>query len=393
MPRLFVLFSFFIFHFSPPTYAQNDSCHIRISLLTCTPGADLYSTFGHSALRVTDTVSNSDIVYNYGTFNFEEPGFYTKFIRGKLLYYLSTEDLISFAHIYKEDNRGITEQVLNLTCSEKRKFTELLQINMLPKNRGYKYDFLFDNCTTRLRDLLEKAADSSVRFGEVVKGQKRFRELIYEYLDSNDQQWSKLGIDALLGAKTDAVMDNRQVMFLPDYLMRSFDSSHIGNKPVVQLKQNLYELNIQKRQTNIFTDPLFLFWSLLILIIVLSFIKNISVQQFLPGFDGFFFFLTGMAGLLMLIMWFATEHLMTKNNYNLLWAWPTHAIAAFYMYSKKLPVKRYFQLAIIIDALLIISWFYLPQHLNTAFIPVVLLLIFRSTVHAFSINRKIVNGQ
>jgi hypothetical protein len=100
-------------------FAQNDSCHLRISLLTCTPGKELYSTFGHSAVRISDSASNSDIVYNYGTFNFDEPGFYAKFIRGKLSFYLSTDDFDSFIYSYQEEKRGITEQVLNLTCTEK----------------------------------------------------------------------------------------------------------------------------------------------------------------------------------------------------------------------------------------------------------------------------------
>ena len=180
-------------------FAQNDSCHLRVSLLTCTPGEELYSTFGHSAVRITDSVSNSDIVYNYGTFNFDEPGFYTKFIRGKLSFYLSTDDFDSFKYSYQQENRGITEQVLNLTCTEKYNMLMLLQANLMGQNRFYKYDFTFDNCTTRLRDLLEKTADSPVHFGEVLQTKSTFRDLIYEYLDYNDKQWSKLGIDILLG--------------------------------------------------------------------------------------------------------------------------------------------------------------------------------------------------
>src|SRR4051794_37017998 len=109
MLRHLLIFSFLIFNFSF-LQAQTDTSHLRISLLTCTPGEDLYSTFGHSALRVTDSVGNDDIVFNYGTFDFSEPGFYMKFIRGKLTFYLSTEDFDSFIQFYKEESRGITEQ-------------------------------------------------------------------------------------------------------------------------------------------------------------------------------------------------------------------------------------------------------------------------------------------
>ena len=135
------------------------------------------------------------------------------------MYYLSTEDFNSFVNFYKEENRGITEQVLQLTSLEKKKIRKLLQENLESENRFYKYDFLFDNCTTRLRDLVEKTADTAIYYSSVLKQKTRFRQLIYEYLNYNDKQWSKLGIDLFLGSRTDAIMTNRQVMFLPDYLM------------------------------------------------------------------------------------------------------------------------------------------------------------------------------
>src|SRR5215218_1527696 len=112
--------SYFLFLISYFSFAQ-DSCHLRISLLTCSPGEELYSTFGHSALRVTDSVTSQDIVYNYGTFNFDEPGFYTKFVRGKLLYYLSTEEFSSFKRQYEYERRSMIEQELDLSCTEKQK--------------------------------------------------------------------------------------------------------------------------------------------------------------------------------------------------------------------------------------------------------------------------------
>jgi hypothetical protein len=361
--------------------AQNDSCHLRISLLTATPGEELYSTFGHSALRVTDTVSNTDIVYNYGTFNFDEPGFYTKFIRGKLMYYLSTEDFESFQYAYQQENRAITEQVLDLSCREKQNIIMLLQANMMAQNRFYKYDFLFDNCTTRLRDLVESATDSTVHFGEVLKTKKTFRDLIYEYLDYNDKQWSKLGIDILLGSKTDAVMKPREVMFLPDYLMKTFDSSSVDSRPLVSDRQSLYKIDYSRNKKDNLTHPLFLFTCLFVLIAFLSFSKNIFIQRFLSSFDGFLFFLTGLLGLLLLFMWFGTDHLMCKNNYNLLWAWPTNIVAAFYIHSKKGWAKKYFILYALFNLLLLGLWFFMPQHLNPSLIPLIGILILRSFVY------------
>ncbi|MGB4844981.1 MAG: DUF4105 domain-containing protein, partial [Ferruginibacter sp.] len=152
MIRLKAILLFFIFNFSflifNPVSAQ-DSSRLRISLLTCTPGEELYSTFGHSAYRVIDSTSLTDIVYNYGTFNFDDDGFYLKFVQGKLLYYVSAEYFTDFKYLYQSTNRGITEQVLNLSAAEKISMQRFLNNNLKEENKYYKYDFFFDNCTTR----------------------------------------------------------------------------------------------------------------------------------------------------------------------------------------------------------------------------------------------------
>lgn len=370
--------------FSPTTISgQNDSCHLRISLLTVTPGEELYSTFGHSALRVTDTVSHRDIVYNYGTFYFDDPNFYTKFIRGKLLYYLSTDDFQSFQSQNQQDNRGITEQVLNLSCEQKQNMIMLLEANMMAQNRAYKYDFLFDNCTTRLRDLVEKATDSAVHFGTALQTQVTFRNLIYEYLNYNDKQWSKLGIDILLGSKTDAIASPYQVMFLPDYLMKTFDNSTVNSLPLVSDKSSLYKIDYSKNKKDNLTHPFFLFICLFVIIAFLSFSKKPFIQKFLASLDGFLFFITGLLGILILFMWLGTDHIMCRNNYNLLWAWPTNLIAAFYIHSKKGWAKKYFIVYAVFNIILIGVWGLIPQHLNAALIPFLAILIFRSLIYIF----------
>jgi hypothetical protein len=382
MFRKSFLLSYFLFLISYLSYSQIDSCHLRISLLTCSPGEELYSTFGHSALRVTDSATDEDIVYNYGTFNFDEPGFYTKFIRGKLLYYLSTEDFSSFKQAYQYEKRSMIEQVLNLSCNEKQKMVNLLHDNLLGENKFYKYDFLFDNCTTRLRDLLYKAADSPVHFSPIIKDGTRFRTLIHAYLDMGDHQWSKLGIDLLLGAKTDAVMTNKEAMFLPDYLLKGFDSGRLADKPVVSSKNVVISLASEKDKINFLTDPVFIFSLLFVVIILMSLSRNDAVRRFLHGFDGFIFFITGFAGIVILFMWFGTDHVMCRNNYNLLWTWPTHAVMAFFIHSRREWVKKYFMATAVINLLILLAWFFLPQQMNPAFIPIILLLVIRSFAYA-----------
>ncbi len=377
-----LIFSIFLFSITK-TFAQQDSCHLQVSLLTATPGEELYSTFGHSALRIRDTVTNQDIVYNYGTFNFDEPNFYMKFVRGKLSFYLSTDTYDNFIAEYQQENRGVTEQFLNLTCEQKRNIIMLLEANMMGQNRTYKYDFTFDNCTTRLRDLVEKATDSTVHFGNVLNKKETFRDLIYVYLNYNDKQWSKLGIDILLGSKMDVTATPYQVMFLPDYLMETFDSSSVAGKPLVSEKQTLVRQVYGQQTKDNLTHPFFIFICLFVIIAFLSFSKNKSVQKILASFDGFLFFITGLLGILILFMWFGTDHIMCRDNYNLLWAWPTNIVAAFYIHSNKSWAKKYFIFYALFTLLVIIFWRLVPQHLNIALIPVIAILIFRSLISIF----------
>ncbi len=371
-------FSFLIFH----SASAQDSSRLRISLLTCTPGEELYSTFGHSAYRVVDSNAVTDIVYNYGTFNFDDDGFYLKFVRRKLLYYVSAEYFADFKDLYQSTNRGITEQVLNLSATEKITIRKFLNENLKEENKYYKYDFFFDNCTTRLRDILKKQHDSSFCQKPVMPAGSRFRQAIHQYLDKNGKDWSKLGIDILLGQPCDAVMTAEQMQFLPDNLMKSLDSS---NHPMVVSSRNLYSIQEDKNKNSFFT-PMVVFAMLLLLIILLGFVKTRFAQAFLQGFDGLFFFTVGILGIILMLMWTATDHQMCKNNFNLLWAWPTHAVIAFFVNSKKAWVRKYFRFTTIALVVVLLSWFFLPQQMNNGLIPLVLLLIYRSAAKAFVTN-------
>lgn len=375
-----LIFLALLVNFTSSGLSAQDSSRLRISLLTCTPGDELYSIFGHSAIRITDSsnVGNDyfDIVYNYGTFNFDDEGFYLKFMRGKLLYFISIVKFDDFKFDYQSTNRGMTEQVLNLTPTEKENIHFALKENLKEENRYYQYDFFLDNCTTRLRDIIEKYKQPQPLFHPVMPANTRFRQAIHQYLDSGKQYWSKLGIDILLGARTDRIMTTSQQQFLPDNLMLAMDKS----TPRMSLSsENLYQLTNNTDKKSWFT-PLLFFSLLLGLFISLSLSKNKYAQSVLNGLDGLLFFTTGLLGIILLFMWFFTDHSMTKNNYNLFWALPTHIIFSFLINKNKPFVKKYFLATAISLAILLLLWPFLPQQMNNSLIPVVLLLLYRSAM-------------
>lgn len=376
----FFIFLALLVNFTSNGLSAQDSSRLRISLLTCTPGDELYSIFGHSAIRITDSsnIGNDyfDIVYNYGTFNFDDEGFYLKFMRGKLLYFISIVKFDDFKFDYQSTNRGMTEQVLNLTSTEKENIHVALKENLKEENRYYQYDFFLDNCTTRLRDIIEKYKQPRPLFHPVMPANTRFRYAIHQYLDKGKQYWSKLGIDILLGARTDRIMTTSQQQFLPDNLMLAMDKS----SPQLSLSsENLYQLTNNTDKKSWFTPALF-FSLLLGFFISLSLSKNKYAQSVLNGLDGLLFFTTGLLGIILLFMWFFTDHSMTKNNYNLIWALPAHIIFSFLINKNKPFVKKYFLATAISLAILLLLWPFLPQQMNNSLIPVVLLLLYRSAM-------------
>ena len=375
MIKIFLVVFIFIFSFT--SIIAQDSCRLRISLLTCSPGEELYSTFGHTALRVKDNATRSDIIFNYGTFEFG-PNFYTKFIKGQLRYFLSIETYADFAYSYQFESRSIQEQVLLLSCADKEKLFAALQANAQEENKYYQYDFLFDNCTTRARDIVAGNTASPLIFHNILPTDiPSFRNQIHYYLDKGGQYWSKLGIDLLLGAKLDKKVSNQQAMFLPDYLLKGFDSATINGQPLVISPQTILQMPSPLNKGSLFR-PFIIFSLLLFVIVILSFIQKTSSAKVLYAFDFLLFLIAGLIGLLLLFMWFGTDHNTTQNNYNLLWALPTHALMAFFILKKKDWVRKYFRTVMWLSILLLLTWAFLPQQMNNGFIPIVLLIIFRS---------------
>lgn len=374
-----IYFTFFFAFFSFITaFSQTDSSHLRIALLTCSPGEELYSTFGHSALRVTDSATFTDKVYNYGTFDFN-PDFYPKFIRGKLLYYLSVETYPDFIYGYQQEQRSIVEQVLNLTGEEKIKLNAALQLNTSGSNKFYKYDFLFDNCATRIRDIVSSNAAEAMTIKNILPYPGvSFRELIHNSLNRSGMYWSKLGIDILLGSGLDKAAGNEQTMFLPDYLFKGFDSASIGTKPLVAERHTVYTATPATASPKSFFTPFIAFAATLILFIALTLLRRQWCKKVLGFLDFLLFLCAGLLGILLVFMWVGTDHKLCSNNYNLLWAVPFHAIAAFFLNRKTKRANQYWALSVLAYALLLAFWVALPQDLNKDLLPLIVLLGWRS---------------
>lgn len=360
-----------------PALAQTDTCNLRISLLTCSPGEELYSAFGHTAIRVVDASTGMDFVFNYGTFDDSDPiDFYKNFTKGLMYYTLSAYPYTDFVYEYTSEKRGVVEQVLQLSCAEKSNMFNALRNNMREENRHYYYYFHLDNCTTRARDMITHNTAQGVQFPNLIAAQTpTFRNLIHEYLDKGHQPWSKFGIDILLGAHIDKKVTNDQAMFLPDYLKKAFDSATTGTQKLVSAEQTLVPSPATNETGSWFT-PFTLFLGLFLLIAALSFTNKAA--GFLRIFDIGFFLLLGLLGLLLLVLWIIRVDDVCRNNWNLLWALPTHLPVVFVMHKRKQWIKTYFNTVFIITLLLAGTWFVIPQSLNTAIAPILGIILVRT---------------
>lgn len=365
---------------NPPVELSSEA---SISLLTCSPGDELYSVFGHSAIRVKDPLQGVDWVFNYGTFDFSAPGFYMNFVRGKLNYILSVAEYRHFEYDYRMENRWIWEQKLNITSGEKQYLFDSLIINYQPENRYYLYDFFFDNCATRIRDIFTEGLEREIIFDyqELDQG-KTFRELLMPYL--TEKPWARLGINLALGLPADKKATPWDYMFLPDHMMTAFQNARFISEDQttdftagerILLKGESPPLNKFKYA------PLWVFLLVLMISIIISY-KNLQTKQFTWWYDRVLFGVAGLLGLLIVFLWFGTDHQVTVRNLNIIWAHPLHLIIIFFFseirYARLL--KFYFSINIALLALLIISWPFLPQALPWMVLPYILAMIIRSAV-------------
>ena len=372
----FLLIFFPIWAFS---YSLNISENIEsteISVLTCDPGNEIYSLFGHSALRIKNPVNDQDLVVNWGLFEFSESQFQFgyDFAKGRLKYYMGIQLMSNFITEYRRSKRGIREQVLNLSNQEKYQIIQLLEENYKPENRKYKYEFFYDNCSSRLRDVIKKVFGENINFYQSPKSNKfTFRETIHLYLESFP--WLKLGIDLVLGKKIDKLVSNENLMFLPLNVEEIFDKSLVQNnesiKNLVISKNTLIESFENKNKLNNIGFYSWVLLAITLLLIVFKLDKALGIWSSLN------LFIIGLLGIVLVFMWIGTDHNATKMNFNLLWASPFHFILIFCLIKESWNNFTYWYLilSLILIFTTILFWFTLTQEFNSFVKPIILELV------------------
>lgn len=350
-----LLFFFFFLGYSQNVKLSEKS---EISIITSGPGEELYEKFGHTAIRVKDPLLKLDLIYNYGIFDFDTQNFYLKFIRGFMNYKLARYDFYYALKNANREKRWVKEQILNFTLEEKNVFFTFLEHNAMPENANYFYDPYFDNCATKPRDIIKEVLGDNLNFAnDTITNKKSLRQLMNKEIHTNT--WGSFGINIALGSKLDTPATSEDAMYLPDYVFSVLNASTIKRKetllPLVKKTKVLLNFDDKKPVGDRFSP--FIVFSFVLLIGVFITYKDFKNKKRTKWFDFFIFFSTGLIGLLIVFLWFFTNHSTAPNNFNFLWAFAPNLLVAFYIKRKNPPkwILKYilFLLLLIIAAFII----------------------------------------
>ncbi|MDR1764247.1 MAG: DUF4105 domain-containing protein [Dysgonamonadaceae bacterium] len=386
MKRLF--FFLFISCFFVAKAGNYDNA--KVSLLTVMPRSNaVYTVFGHTALRIADPSQGLDIVLNWGTFDFNRPNFLYHFIKGETDYFLSAASMLDFINAYRRGNSTVVEQEIAIPDSLKLLLINALDENLQPENIEYRYNYFFDNCTLRPRDLVEKYCGGELAYPEQNE-ELTFRRLVHGLTDA--YPWLEFGIDFLIGSGADSLICGRSSQFLPERLMMAFDGATVlsgggSRRPLVISKRTLLEAsqpdgkNVGNKFENILQSPLFV-GIILFLIVAVSIIWGLIRKKRLWWLS-ILFLITGLGGCLVAFVAFFSVHPCTFPNWNLLWIHPLQLLGfAGFMLKRRSPVfVRYHALNFAVLAVLLLAWHWIPQELNIACIPLIACLLISSAYY------------
>lgn len=387
MKKLLSVISLIFLIYLPGIFSQTVN-NTEVYLLTCAPGTETYSIYGHSALRIVDREKHSDIVYNWGVFNTNTTNFAWKFAKGRLEYALGVDDSIPwFLEQYVYEQRYVHSQKINLDPDETNKLIALIQENLKPENVRYRYDFFYDDCSTRIRDLLEKSIGEKLLYPPSEATEiSTFREMVAKY--QSPFPWLQFGIDLIMGSPADKKATFRDRMFLPLDMQTGFSATVIKRSgkmiPLVQNTDVIVDFEPLVIPQKFITTPLSVFALLLIVIIILS--GWLKSRKIFTIIDIFIFSVFSILALLMIFFNFFTDHQQMKWNLNILWLNPLVLMCLISLVLKK-TTSVWFRIVFFISATFLVIHLFLPQEFNRAILPLVLIIMVRSSVRAgFSWN-------
>ena len=368
----------FLFLHSVHAQTPNLSNKAQISVLTCGSGEELYTAFGHTAFRVQDPTLGIDVVYNYGTFDFNKPNFFLNFAKGKLIYSLSRRRFDAFLFEYQNEKRWVKEQLLQLTNKETNELFGFLENNYKAENRDYLYDPLFNNCSTITADILKDLFGSSLSFNDDnISKPLSFRSLVHQHINTNS--WGAFGIDIAFGGITDRTATIRERMFLPYQAMQQLRNTTKNGEPIVKRERTVLNYPESTDRSAFITGPFFWFLLLFLFVAIITALdyRHQGRHQWL---DFILFLVSGFAGLVILLLWIATDHIVTHQNFNFLWLLPANIVVGFYILpNKELPkwLKNYLFVALALCTIVLLLWIFKIQIQSWVALPLLLTLVIR----------------
>ena len=375
-----IFFLLVLIFFSPNIYANEleNKNRYKISILSIGEGPSLVDAFGHTAIRVKDVELKNDVVFNFGVYDFNSPNFYSNFVKGRPEYKLGIQNYNNLTQNYIRQKRYIVEHQLNLDQNSIKIIIDLLVEKL--NDPYYIYDYFRDNCTTRAADIVidktnNKFKDNKLESEAILS----YRDLIHGKI--NENSWAALGIDLCLGAIIDKKINTRETFFLPENLMNYLDL-YEGDI----IKRNIIyspESEISYREN--LPSPLLINLILSLIIVVIT-IFNFKSNKWNKSLDTLIFLISGSIGILIIYLWFFSNHFAGAQNFNFLWAFPLNFALIFAIYKNKIPNWSigYIKLLIILIILLFLHWTTGVQKYNLTLLPIFVALLIR---YSFLVHR------
>ncbi len=364
---------------------------IRFSLLTCAPGTEIYSLFGHTAIRYENYTRRIDVAFNYGMFSFNTPNFIFRFVAGETDYQLGITPYSYFEAEYAMRGSSVYQQVLNLTQSEKERLLTILENNYLPENRIYRYNYFYDNCTTRARDKIEECIEGKVVYPDSLSG-KSYRGIVHEFTAGSP--WDEFGIDLCLGAEADKEINKRQQMFSPFYMKYYASNAYVVDaggtrRPLILDETKIVDVEPEEVQPGFILSPLMCGALFLALCVVMAW-GQWKTQRIWWGWDIVLYGLQGLAGCIIAFLFFFSVHPTVGSNWLLILFNPIPLLYLPFMVYKAVKRKKdYYHVGNMVYLTLFITILpFCGQEFNLTVLPLALGLLVTSASHVLVWNKK-----